>query len=211
MLVTTNQNLSTPVAYGGNPQDRAGSAIPQSALAEIAESALIQGDLRGMTPAQRIQYYLQLCESVGLNPLTKPFIYVEMKGKLVLYPRKEAANQLAKNHGISFSEPKVEVTQELITVTISVRDRNGRTDSDMGIVPTPKGAEDKANAIMKAITKAKRRAVFSLVGMSDAEEIETNRNAEIIPNEIAESLPQVERYAALPLSQNPYQSTLSEY
>ncbi|MHC5779208.1 hypothetical protein [Nostoc sp.] len=124
MLATTNQN-NLP-------------AMSHSALAEIAESALIQGDLRGMTPAQRIEYYLQLCQSVGLNPLTKPFIYVEMKGKLVLYPRKEAANQLAKNHGISFSEPKVDVTQELITVTVSVRDCSGRTDSDMASSPLPK-------------------------------------------------------------------------
>lgn len=184
MLATTNQN-NLP-------------AMSPSALAEIAESALIQGDLRGMTPAQRIEYYLQLCQSVGLNPLTKPFLYVEMKGKLVLYPRKEAANQLAKNHGISFSEPKVDVTQELITVTISVRDRHGRTDSDMGIVPTPKGAEDKANAIMKAITKAKRRAVFSLVGMSYTEDIESIRNAQIIPEEVAQVLPKVERYAIAP-------------
>ncbi|HYX18176.1 MAG TPA: hypothetical protein VE944_28180, partial [Nostoc sp.] len=170
----------------------------QNNLAAIAESALIQGDLRAMNSQQRVQYYLQLCESVGLNPYTKPFIYVEMKGKLVLYPRKEAANQLAKNHGISFDKPQVTVTEELITVCISVRDRHGRTDSDMGIVPTPRGAEDKANAIMKAITKAKRRAVFSLVGMSDAEDIEQVRGAQIIADEVAETLPQVERHAILP-------------
>jgi hypothetical protein len=101
---------------------------------------------------------------------------------------------------MTFSEPKVDVTQELITVTINVRDRNGRTDSDMGIVPTPKGAEDKANAIMKAITKAKRRAVFSLVGMSDAEDIENIRGAQIIPEEVAEILPKVERYALAKLA-----------
>jgi hypothetical protein len=37
------------------------------------ESALIQGDLSKLTSEQRLSYYKSVCESVGLNPLTKPF------------------------------------------------------------------------------------------------------------------------------------------
>ncbi len=171
----------------------------KESLMAIAETALIQGDLRAMSQEQRIDYYLRLCDSVGLNPYSKPFIYVEMKGKLVLYPTKSVTNQLAKIHGLSFSPPDVKIADDMIMVTVTVKDRNGRTDTDMGIVPVPGGkGEDRANAIMKAITKAKRRAVFSLVGMNGViDEIEGN-NVDIIPNEIAESLPTVDRYAIQP-------------
>lgn len=171
----------------------------KESLMAIAETALIQGDLRAMSQEQRVDYYLRLCDSVGLNPYSKPFIYVEMKGKLVLYPTKSVTNQLAKIHGLSFSPPDVKIADDMIMVTVTVKDRNGRTDTDMGIVPAPKGmGEDRANAIMKAITKAKRRAVFSLVGMNGVvDEIEGN-NIDIIPNEIAESLPTVDRYAIQP-------------
>lgn len=164
------------------------SSIQKTEVAAIAEAALIGGDLRQMSSEQRVQYYLQTCESVGLNPYSKPFEYLQLNGKLILYPRKEAANQLAKKHGISFGEPKIQFEGNLIIVSITARDRTGRTDSDVGIVAT---GNDKANAIMKAVTKAKRRVTFSMVGLSfDVEEYEPGKsNAEIIPAEIAESLP----------------------
>lgn len=168
-------------------------------VAAIAEAALIQGNLRAMTSEQRVDYYLQLCNSIGLNPLTKPFEYIEFQGKLILYPKKEASNQLAKKHGISFGEPKISFQDELIMVSITARDRSGRQDSDVGIVSFNGKGTDKANAIMKAVSKAKRRVVFSMVGLSfDFEDSVESGEARIIPEQIAESLPIATQYKAYP-------------
>ena len=49
-------------------------------------SKISKGDLSSLTPQQRSDYYLQVCQSCGLNPLTKPFDYLTLNGKLVLYP-----------------------------------------------------------------------------------------------------------------------------
>src|SRR5690606_8779893 len=63
------------------------------------------------------------------------------------------------------------------------KDRNGRVDSDTGAVPIAglKG-EAKANAILKAITKAKRRVTLSMVGlgMLDESEVETIPGARVV-------------------------------
>lgn len=50
-----------------------------------------------------------------------------------------------------------------------------RADEDFGVVTLPDKGDARANAIMKAITKAKRRATLSLcgLGMLDETEIET--------------------------------------
>jgi hypothetical protein len=37
------------------------------------EQALVQGDLAALDPEQRVNYYLKVCSSLGLNPYTKPF------------------------------------------------------------------------------------------------------------------------------------------
>ena len=61
---------------------------------EILEQVIIEGDLSKLSPADRVAYYKQVCESVGLNPLTRPFDYIELNGKLTLYAKRDAADQL---------------------------------------------------------------------------------------------------------------------
>ena len=53
--------------------------------AEIMEQIIVKGDLSKLTPEERGQYYMTVCKSVGLNPLTKPFEYISLNGKLTLY------------------------------------------------------------------------------------------------------------------------------
>ncbi len=55
------------------------------------EDVLIRGDLSKLTEQQRTEYYLRVCQSVGLNPLTRPFDYLMLNGRLVLYARRDAA------------------------------------------------------------------------------------------------------------------------
>ena len=45
-------------------------------LAEKVERALIKGDLSKLSPEEAITYYKNVCSSVGLNPWTRPFLYM---------------------------------------------------------------------------------------------------------------------------------------
>src|SRR5512139_1357712 len=126
--------------------------------AHTLEQVVIVGDLARLTPAERVMYYHETCRSLGLNPLTKPFQYIVLNGKLTLYPTKTATDQLRALRGISIDRIEQEEVAETYTVTVYGHDATGRVDSDMGVVSIAnlKG-ENRANAIMKAITKAKRR------------------------------------------------------
>ena len=43
---------------------------------------LVQGDLKGLSEYQRADYYNAVCASLGLNPLTRPFDFLVLNGKL---------------------------------------------------------------------------------------------------------------------------------
>lgn len=144
------------------------------AMAAI-EQVLVGGDLSPLNPSQRVQYYNRVCESVGLNPLTRPFDYIKLNGKLVLYARRDAADQLRSIHGISLSKPGIEYADDLVIVSVDAVDKTGRTDSDFGAVSI-KGlsGENKANALLKAVTKAKRRVTLSICGLGWLDETEVD-------------------------------------
>lgn len=143
--------------------------------ADIIESVVIGGDLSKLDPGQRVSYYKAVCESIGLNPLTKPFEYITLNGKLTLYARKDATDQLRKINGVSIEKPDIRFEDDWIIVTISAHDMTGRTDSDIGVVSKRDMRGDFGNAVMKAVTKAKRRVTLSIcgLGMLDETEIET--------------------------------------
>ena len=62
---------------------------------EVMEAVLIRGDLSRLTHEERAKYYIRICESVGLNPMTKPFEYLTLNGKLTLYALKAAPIRFA--------------------------------------------------------------------------------------------------------------------
>lgn len=148
--------------------------------AEAIEKVLMAGDLSALNPDQRLSYYKQTCESLGLNPLTKPFEYIKLNGKLTLYARKDATDQLRKINSVSIDKPDIQQIDNLILVTVSARCSDGRTDSDIGVVPKSDMNGNLSNALMKAVTKAKRRVTLSIcgLGMLDETEVETIPNAE---------------------------------
>jgi len=139
------------------------------------ESAVIGGDLSKLTPEQRIGYYNAVCKSLGLNPLTKPFDYIILNGKMTLYARKDAADQLRKLNSISIDKPDIQFQDDWIIVSVVAYDKTGRKDSDVGVVSRKDMRGDFGNALMKAVTKAKRRVTLSIcgLGMLDETEIET--------------------------------------
>ena len=146
--------------------------------ANVLERVLVSGDLAGLTESQRLEYYRAVCESLGINPLTRPFEYLRLNGRLVLYATRAAADQLRSIHGISIIDARIERQDDLITVTVRGRTRDGREDLEVGVVSVAGlRGEALANAQMKALTKAKRRLTLSLAGLGWLDETE----AETIP------------------------------
>jgi hypothetical protein len=143
---------------------------------EIMENVLIKGDLSRLTPKERADYYAAVCRSAGLNPLTKPFEYITLNNKLTLYALRACTDQLRAIHNVSVEELTESERDGVFVVTAKVRNGDGRTDMAKGAVMINGLKGDVlANALMKAETKAKRRATLSLCGLGflDETELET--------------------------------------
>ena len=166
-------------------------ATPQNALVhsasspgEIMESVIVRGDLAKLQPEERAKYYSTVCQSIGLNPLTKPFEYITLNGKLTLYARKDATDQLRSLRGVSVVIVSRERVEDVYVVTARATTTDGRSDESIGAVAigNAKG-EALANALMKAETKAKRRVTLSIcgLGMLDETEVESIPAAHVAP------------------------------
>jgi len=140
---------------------------------ELIEQVVMQGDLSKLNAQQKVQYYNKVCESVGLNPLTRPFDYINLNGKLTLYARKDCTEQLRQLKGVSIDKLESRIVDDLYIVTATARAKDGRIDQSTGavVIGHLKG-EARANAIMKAETKAKRRVTLSIAGMGFTDESE---------------------------------------
>lgn len=146
----------------------------RSDLGEI-EKVLIAGDLKGLSEQQRVSYYQQVCHSVGLNPLTKPFDYLVLNGKLQLYANKNAAEQLRRIYGISIVDIKQQQMGDVVTTIVRGRAVDGREDTaTASVAVTGLKGENLANAFMKCETKAKRRLSLSMCGLGMLDETEVD-------------------------------------
>jgi hypothetical protein len=167
--------------------------------------ALISGDLAILNADQKSDYYQQMCESLGLNPLTKPFEYLTLNGKLRLYALRDCTDQLRRLHGISIYIANRERMGDIYIVTARAKDRTGREDESTGAVPLGNLKGDAlANALMKAETKAKRRVTLSIAGLGwlDETELETIPRHNIGSTDVV-PLPAGEEGAQAPTERHP--------
>lgn len=140
------------------------------------EKVMLHGDLSSLSSEERISYYHQLCDHLGLNPVTQPFKILRLQGKDTLYATKDATEQLRKKNGVSVDRKEAERVGDVYVVTVYGSDASGRTDMATGAVTIGNMKGDQlANALMKAETKAKRRLTLSICGLGvlDETEIET--------------------------------------
>ena len=192
----------------------------------VPEQVLLTGDLSALSSAERVAYYLQVCKSTGLNYLTKPFEYLPLsdgKGgqKLILYARADATDQLRSSRGISVEIVNTQVLDGVFIVTARTSDASGRRGENIGAVPlvrengqwktsqngkrfiekdgtvTPLSPEERSNAMMKAYTKAARRATLQHAGLGflDESEIESIASRPA-PVEVEQQAPQIAAPAA---------------
>lgn len=180
----------------------------------IIEKVAIMGDLAPLEPHDRVTYYTALCRSLRLNPLTKPFEYLALDGRIVLYATRGATDQLRASQSVSVRvvSKQADHTLGVYSVEVEASTPDGRVDFASGVVAIVKAGgnwkkgengksffqkdgtiepitgQDLANAMMKAETKAKRRATLSIVGLGWMDESE------------AADVPQAKRLAIDPLT-----------
>lgn len=142
----------------------------------ILLNAISKGDCKNLSESQKIEYYRARCDAAGLDYRTTPFQFISVQGKTVLYATKAASDQLTAKHGIKLTILGQTTENGIRLVTARAVTKDGRETEDVGAVSVVnlKG-DDLCNAFMKAVTKAKRRAILSVcgLGMLDETEIET--------------------------------------
>lgn len=146
-------------------------------LSPEALEAMVLGNYAKLDAADRVQLILHRCRSVGLDPAAIPFQFIDLQGRLVMYATKACTDMLRSNRRIDVIKSESKFLEDKVyIVDVMLRDGEGRTDADVGVVNIQGLRGDQlANAIMKAHTKAKRRATLSLcgLGMLDESELET--------------------------------------
>lgn len=185
--------------------------VPATEAGSIMESVLIKGDLSKLTPDERVRYYGEVCKSIGLNPLTQPLEYINLNGKLRLYAKRDAADQLRKINGISLMVASKEQVGDLFVVEVEAKDKTGRCDADMGAVSI-KGlsGEMLANAMLKAVTKAKRRATLSISGLGFLDESEVESVAPMQQTAQPQTVAQIAPPKQDDPANHPYELVLSD-
>ena len=143
-------------------------------LPAMMEQVVMSGDLAQLSPSERLGYYKNVCESLGLNPLTKPFQYIRLNNKLTLYASKDCTEQLARIHGLTITISEGKVMDDIYVVKAMAGDGNRAASANGAVFIGNLTGENKANAFMKAETKASRRAVLRLVGLGWLDESEAD-------------------------------------
>lgn len=142
-------------------------------LTKVVDSIVLRGDFSGLSPADRTRFYVQVCEGLGLNAAARPFDFLRLQGKEVMYANKNAADQLAAIHRVTrrtIDGPKVIdlAGTKLVYAVCEASLPNGRVETATATVPLA----DPMNVLMKCETKAKRRATLSILGLAILDEME---------------------------------------
>ena len=162
------------------------SELSTDNIARVVESLVLRGDISALSPEDRAKYYVQMCESLGLNPASQPFAMLRLNGKEVMYPTRGATDQLAAIHRVNreiIDGPKlVDIAGTKVAYAVCrATHPNGRVETAIATLPVT----DPATLFMKLETKAKRRATISVLGlgMLDESEIESIPAREKAPAE----------------------------
>ena len=165
--------MTTDIAVRDD-QERGRWVAPMDA--EDAASALAHvlgtGDLYQLSNEQRVAHYLNLCRSVGANPLSRPYQWIEFKDGdnppiLTLYFKPSAAAQVLRNNHITVDYPRKEIVGELFVWEAHGRAPDGREGSGTKYVSLTNRygkltGKYLANAIMSAETGALRRLALNM-------------------------------------------------
>lgn len=144
---------------------------------ELLQKVILQNDLGSLSPVEKVQHVKNVCESLGLNPLTKPIQLIKFEGnKEIMYMSKDGAEQIRNLHEVSIINLETEILNgDLYVVKAYASKPSGRQDCSTSAISIS-GLKGVAigNAMKKCETQAKRRVTLSIcgLGMLDESEIE---------------------------------------
>lgn len=201
--MTTTATAIQPVRADLGPV-AASHGLREESLAQY----LLDGDLGPLAPRERASLIVAICRHIGVDPIEQPFaLILDGKGadaRMVLYATKACTNALCRERGIDRALISTEINDVGGYLMVSCHARatlrdSGRSDEATGVVPLvaaewegPKGnrrptgqllrlaPQAMADAIMKAQTKAKRRAVLDLVGLGVPDETEIEHGRRVV-------------------------------
>jgi hypothetical protein len=158
--------------------------LPVTAEAQkLLNDVFLKGDISSLSDQDKIKYVGEFTTRLGLDPFTQPFMILKTGGKQSLYATKAAAEQLCRIHDVSISIMDKKIQSGLASVTARASMPHGRHADATGIVTVQGQSGDSlCNSLMKAETKAMRRATLRLLGlgMLDETEIETIPKAQTV-------------------------------
>jgi len=137
---------------------------------KIQELVVVYGDLSKLTPQQKLGYYAARCDAAGLDIRARPFEYIQLQGKLTFYATKQCTDLLTGLHGLTAEIKSHRADKEMGVYIAEARVTfpSGRFVDDLGVTPIKGLAPaELCNAMMKACTKAKRRATLNACGLGD--------------------------------------------
>ena len=91
-------------------------------LANQLQQVILKADLRTLSDEDKLIYYKKVCDSLGVNPLTKPFDYFILNNKETLYATKNCTDQLRSLHKISIAVKDRKIDNGLLTVVVEAED-----------------------------------------------------------------------------------------
>ena len=101
--------------------------------AEVITSLVLNGDLKRLSPEQKVGYYNYRCQQAGLDPAAKPFDLLTLNGKEILYANASATQQLTSIHKLSHQITSRELTDGIYCVFCRVTGSDGRsTENKIG-------------------------------------------------------------------------------
>lgn len=141
---------------------------------KLFEKVILQNDLAGLSPLEKVEHVRNMCLSLGLNPLTKPIQLHKFDGKEICYMSKDGTEQLRNLHEVSIIKLETEIVNDTLYIVKAYAQKpNGRVDCSTS-VQTISGLKGKAieNAMKKCETQAKRRVTLSICGLGMLDESE---------------------------------------
>jgi hypothetical protein len=103
-------------------------------VSEVVWDAIANANIETLTSDERATYYKFVCDSLGLNAFTRPLEYIELNGKLTLYAKRDATDQLRRMHHVSVEIVDRAVHEEVYIVRARATLPDGRADESLGAV-----------------------------------------------------------------------------
>ncbi len=129
---------------------------------------MIIRDLSALNEQEQNTWALQVCEKYKMDSLMCPISFIPnpKTNKIIPYLNRAGSEQLIFNHKMKVTVSEPSFINGICIVKANVTMPNGVINENIGCVSIEglKG-EALSNAIMKATTKAKRRAVIGAVGL----------------------------------------------